>query len=181
MISSSLRCRALASGVLLATVTSSWAEPGPDLVSPKLREKVVADAIAVVETQNAPASLPSPLPNPFVAKEGDVATAPAASSSSAAAKPAETSLSGVELLARLAIQIPATGTVTLGGEPLLLLGQKRLKVGDSYTISFEGQTYDLSIAAVTPTSFTVKRGDILYSRPVRLSSGSSNTTPTTRP
>jgi hypothetical protein len=133
-----------------------------------------------VATQNAPISLPSPLPNPFVAKEGDDDRIPDPASS-APAKPAERSLSGVELLAHLALQIPATGTVSLGGEPLLLLGQKRLKVGDTYTISFEGQTYDLSIAAVTPTSFTVKRGDILYSRPVRPSSGSSNITPTTRP
>jgi hypothetical protein len=159
-------------GAMLVSLVPAWGQAGPDLVAPKLRDKVVVDATGVVDAQNSPVSLPSPLPNPFVAKEGEVVPDPITVSG----KTAETPLTGADLLARLALQIPATGTVTIGGEPLLLLGQKRLKVGDTYTISFEGQSYDLSIAAVTPTSFTVKRGDILYSRPVRLSS-----TPTIRP
>jgi hypothetical protein len=166
-----LFCFALMLGVSVATTATLRAQA--DLISPKLREKVVADAVRVAETRNTSVPLPSPLPNPFIPKERDLpkeqpAFVPSAPS---AAEPT---------LAILAARIPSTGTVSIGGEPLLLLGQKRLKVGDTITISFEGQTYELSIAAVTSTSFTVKRGENIYTRPVRISASSTNT-PTNRP
>lgn len=163
--------------VFLAAASCAWAQSAPDLVSPKLREKVVADAARVAESRNSPVTLPSPLPNPFVAKESEPEITPEIPTE---VPVREAPMDNLQLLERLARQIPATGTVTLGGEPILLLGQKRLKVGDSYTISFEGQTYEVSIAAITATSFTVKRGALLFSRPTRLS-GSPTSTPSSRP
>ena len=146
-----------------------------DLVPPKQREKVVADAVRVAGERNGAAPLPSPLPNPFVPKES-----PRSEENVPVAPPASPGLVGSDLLAALAARIPSTGTVSIGGEPILLLGQKRLKVGDTLTISFEGQTYELSIAAVTSTSFTVRRGENIHTRPVRISAASTNT-PTNRP
>lgn len=160
-------------GAVVASAVSLQAQA--DLPSPKVREKAVADASRVAAARNVTVPLPSPLPNPFVPRElaAPVEEAPTA----VAASP---SLAGAELLATLAARIPSTGTVSIGGAPLLLLGQKRLKVGDTLTISFEGQSYELSIAAVTSTSFTVKRGENIHTRPVRISAAST-TTPTNRP
>lgn len=142
-----------------------------DVAPPKAREKVVAEATRIAGERNVVPALPTPLPNPFVgrftAEPETEAPAPTASAAPV--------LSGADLLARIATRIPATGTVSIGGEPLLLLGQKRLKVGDLLTISFEGQTYEVSIAAVTSTSFTVKRGEHVYTRPIRISAASANT------
>lgn len=161
---------------LVAAVSSAGlARAAADIAPPKTRDKVVADANRVVETRGAPAPLPSPLPNPFVGKEDAPAEAPVAEEPVVGS-----ALAGAELLATLAEKIPSTGTVFIGGQPLLLLGQKRLKVGDTYAISFEGRTYEVSIAAVTSTSFTVKRGENIHTRPVHITA-TSTSTPTNRP
>lgn len=159
-----------------AASTASAQRATAEVASPKVREKVVADAVRVAATRNTPSPLPAPLPNPFVGKE-EVRAEEHVSAPAAASEPA---LGGGDLLASLAARIPSTGTVIIGGEPILLVGQKRLKVGDTFAISFEGQTYELSIAAVTSTSFTVKRGENIHTRPVRISAASTNT-PTNRP
>lgn len=166
--------RFLLASALLAGGASLLAESKPDLVAPKLREQVVADAVRVAEARNSEAKLPTPLPNPFVPRErvGE-AVAPAA----APEAPPVPSVDGADLLARLAARIPATGTVMLGGESILLLGQKRLKVGELFTISFEGRNHELQLAAVTSTTFTVRRGENVHTRPVHLSA-TSTTTPT---
>lgn len=169
--------RGLLAGAFVVAASSVLAQAAPDLVSPKVREKIVADAVRVAESLNSPVSLPDPLPNPFVAREPEqVQTPELPEPTPMVAAPADS----IEFLGKLAAEIPATGTVTLGGEAILLLGQKKLKVGDTYTISFEGQSYDVSIAAITPTAFTVKRGEILFSRPTRLS-GTPTNTPSSRP
>lgn len=171
----SMRAPRLALSFLVLTAAASLLCAAPDLAPPKAREKVVADAVRIAAERNTPAPLPAVLPNPFLGKE-EVQAEEAAHQSSAP----ESALTGRDLLASLAARIPSTGTMIMGGEPILLLGQKRLKVGDSFAISFEGQTYELSIAAVNATSFTVKRGENVHTRPVRISAASTNT-PTTRP
>jgi hypothetical protein len=170
-----LRFPRLALGVALSLPAgaSLLAQAAPDVAPPELREKTVIAADAVLESRSSPTPLPSPLPNPFIAKEPETqAVAPGAP---VAATPAEPALSGAELLARLAARIPSTGTVFLGGQPILLLGQKRLNVGDAYSISLDGKTFEVTLAAVSSTSFTVKRGELLHTRPVR--TPASSTTP----
>lgn len=167
----SLTALALLGGSLFAQAS------GPDLVPPKAREKVVEDAGRVAATRGAPVELPNPVPNPFVAK---AAEAPEAPPLEPGAAPAVEPLSEVDLLARLASLIPATGTVILGGEAMLLLGQKRLKEGDTYTIGLDGRNYEVSIAGISSTSFIVKRGELRFSRPTRLTD-SPISTPSSRP
>lgn len=166
--------RRFSSLALLLGAAASTAGAAPDIAPPKMREAVVADAARVAKERDVPAALPAPLANPFVPKEDERVEERITISPSAPA------LAGADLLATLAARIPSSGTVIVGGEPILLLGQKRLKVGDTFAISFEGQTYELSIAGVTSTSFTVKRGENIYTRPVRISAASA-TTPATRP
>jgi hypothetical protein len=155
---------------------SLLAQPAPDLVSPKVREQVVEQARKIVSSRNAAVSLPEPLQNPFVPRDSQPSVVPDAPIES----PVETRADTLAFLARLAELIPATGTVSIGGEPLLLLGQKRLKVGDTLMLSLDGQSYEVSIASISTTSFTVKRGELLFSRPTRPSS-LPTTTPSNRP
>lgn len=149
---------------------------GVDLTAPKLRVDTVAKAQALVEAQRAPVVLANPLPNPFVRvplKKSDDETEQ--EESSVAPTAVVPILSGMELLTRLAAAIPATGTVNLGGSPLLLLGQKRLKVGDTLPISFEDKDYEVSITSISPTAFTITRGSHSYTRPLRLASATNTT------
>lgn len=139
---------------------------GADVSLPANREKVVSLAEEFMMARAAPVQVPDPAPNPFVwpvapePEEGDLP-------STVSEMPKQVTMN-VELLTRLAARIPASGTVILGGQPILLLGQKRLKVGDVVTISFEGENYELSIEGITSTSFTVRRGAITHTRPTFL-------------
>lgn len=166
--------RALLPGLVVFSMTLSplAAQANPDLASPKVREKVLADAAVVLEKRGEPAALPSPMPNPFVAKPGADDAGPAAPAPAAGppAAPAAAANAGVGVqLAQLASRIPATGVITVGGAPILLVGQKRLRIGDTFTVTLDGQAHDLSIAAIGSTSFTVRRGDSIHTRPVRQS------------
>ncbi len=162
-----------------ASLCLAFGADGVDLSAPKLRDATVSKAQELVKSQKAPAVLGAPLPNPFVRvplKKSEETPQEAASTPASKAAPA---LSGVELLTRLAAMIPATGTVNLNGAPILLLSQKRLKVGDTLTISFEDKDYEVSIASISPTAFTIARGSHSYTRPLRLASASN--TPSARP
>lgn len=157
--------------VLLANFM--FAAEGADLTAPKLRMDTVAKAQALLAAQEAPVVLADPLPNPFVRVPLTKSDEEAEEAVPAVDPKAVATLSGVELLTRLAATIPATGTVNLGGAPILLLGQKRLKVGDTLTISFEDKSYEVSIASISSTAFTIARGSHSYTRPLRLASATN--------
>jgi hypothetical protein len=132
-----------------------------DVSLPAHRQNVVTAAEKLLVQRANPEPIADPAPNPFVwlpEPEADQASA-------VAEEPPKAVAMSMELLVRLASRIPASGTVILGGEPLLLLGQKRLKAGDVITISFEGENYELSIENITSTSFTVRRGSLTHTRP----------------
>src|SRR5690606_18935228 len=115
-----------------------------DIPSWKQREGVIAAANALIEAQKTPVPAPEGLINPFVGPEEIVAETKEEPPPVAIT----TALAESELLARLAAQIPASGTANLGGSAILLLGQKRLKVGDVIRLSFEGKSYEVSIAHI---------------------------------
>lgn len=74
-----------------------------------------------------------------------------------------------DLLKAIANRISARGTAILGNDRFLLLGQKRLKVGESIIINFDGQDYEVSLVEITNTTFTIKRDELSYTRAVLLS------------
>ncbi len=175
MNSRRLFLRALLGTLGWLSVGSLSGQTNPNLAPPQAREKVLATAQALLAGRDKPAPLPNPLPNPFVAKEPDVVEVPQVAAPTATT-PAPV-VSGAELLARLAARVPSTGTLALGGQSYLLVGQKRLKVGDTYAVTLDGQSYDLTLVAITSTSFTVKRGEIIHTRPVRMPSASTTPRP----
>jgi hypothetical protein len=74
-----------------------------------------------------------------------------------------------DLLIALAQQLSPRGTAELGGAPYLLLGQKRIKVGEKLSIPFENIPYEVEIIAIDRTTFTLKFNEEEYTRPVLLS------------
>lgn len=67
----------------------------------------------------------------------------------------------------LAAQVAPSGSIQLGGTPILLFGQKRLKVGDSIPIVFQGATYALQISAIERTTFTLRLNSEEITRPIK--------------
>jgi hypothetical protein len=138
----------------------------PDIPPVQDREKFIVGANELLAQQKTLPIITEPIPDPFVGKidiiiKEDPVLAPV----------------GAALIEKLANRIPVTGSVNLGGVPILLMSQKRLKVGDVYTISFEGQNYDLEITAITSITFSVRYRSINYTRATRLSGVSKQSRP----
>lgn len=76
-------------------------------------------------------------------------------------------VSNSELLEAVAPQITPSGTMILGGFPLLLFGQKKIQVGDKLPILYEGQRYTLTISAIEGSNFTLKLGNAELTRPIK--------------
>ena len=82
-------------------------------------------------------------------------------------EPTPVQINNHEKLVRLAAQITPTGTVQIGGASILLIGQKKFKVGDKIPITFEDAIYDVEIKAIERTSFTVRLKDEEFTRPIK--------------
>src|SRR5579884_919860 len=117
-----------------------------DLTTPEQRRDSVNRAVAL--TQPAP---PVPVPadgrNPFLPPQ-----------EKQAATQTRRALSGDhEILAAIAGRIVPSGVMQdLDGHPILLLREKKLKVGDYLTITFEGTDYMIELAAIDHSSFTLR-------------------------
>lgn len=103
--------------------------------------------------------------NPFTLN-GSRAQDAAESEENQAAARAAMMASNRTLLAGLAEQLEPKGTFVLGGEPIILLGQKKLKVGETYPITFEGAVYELQITSIETTRFSVRYKNEEITRPI---------------
>ncbi len=72
-----------------------------------------------------------------------------------------------ELLEVIAPEINPSGTMVLGGYPLLLFGQKKVKVGDTLPIIYNEKRYSLVISAIEGSNFTLKLGEAEFTRPIK--------------
>ncbi len=72
-----------------------------------------------------------------------------------------------DMLAALASHINPSGTVKLGDTYILLFGQKKLKVGDSIPIVFQGATYELQLSGIERTSYTLRLNKEEITRPIK--------------
>ncbi len=144
--------------VLFALGAPGWAAFGQGrATSPAKRQAVLEQAAKLLAPRTDPmASLPDGLVNPFN---------PAASRKSGVSAPA--AVSDRELVERIAARIAPSGAMMFGDHPILLLGEKKLKVGDPLTINFEGADYVVVITDVTPTSFRVRLNREEVTRPIK--------------
>jgi hypothetical protein len=72
-----------------------------------------------------------------------------------------------DILRKIADGITPSGTMQLGDVPILLFGQKKLKVGDTLTIIFEDNSYELKISAIERISFTLRLNNEEITRPIK--------------
>ena len=71
------------------------------------------------------------------------------------------------MLQRIAAGIKPSGVMMLGGSPLLLIREKKLKVGDNLTITFEGNAYTLVVTGIDRTSFKLRLNNEEITRPIK--------------
>jgi hypothetical protein len=146
---SASQAQSVTTAINLPAQRESTLELGRSFLASREKEKI--------EYENAP--------DPFIGKVAPVVAEVAVE----AAPVPEKVINEVELLRNLASQISARGTAILGEDRFLLLSQKRLKVGESFIISFNGNDYEVVLSDLTSTTFTIKRNDLTFTRPVLLS------------
>lgn len=160
------------------------AKPLSDLVSPEKRRAAVDLAqhlTRLPEPVAVPADLPSPFnppgfdqPDPEELKAaaaasnrgsgpGPAGPGGAPGSSQAARPPGEH-----EVLENLAAKLPTTGSVVINGEPVLFLGRGKVKVGDKFTVAYNGQDYELELVAIDRTTFTLRYHGEEITRSIKL-------------
>jgi hypothetical protein len=72
-----------------------------------------------------------------------------------------------EMLALLADQLNPTGTFFLNNEPLLLFGQKKVKVGERIPITLDGVIFEVEVTAIERINFTLKYKQQELTRPLK--------------
>lgn len=135
-----ISCASLSSLVVVAMAKS-------DLASPEQRHDAVNQAMALAEPQ-PPVPLPADLKNPLAP--------PQAEKQEPVSKQGGRATGDREVLAAIATHIVPSGVMQLGNQPVLLLREKKLKVGDYLTITFEGADYMVELAAISHSSFTLR-------------------------
>ena len=156
-------------------VTSAWGEPLADIpLAPKRLETVkFAKNLLATQSETVTPADQASVKDPFNPVEPPSApSSPSGSTDSGVTAPSGENLQ----LAQIAPNINPTGAVKLGGESLLLFGQKRFKVGDHLPIVFEGRSYELEIVDIQSTSFTLRLNGVEITRPIK-----SVTKPVTKP
>jgi hypothetical protein len=140
--------------VLGWSILAATAAAKSDLATREKRQESIDQAMTLVQPV-APAPLPADLKNPFVLSHDTKDSAPTNQLSS-----------DREVLLAAAAHIVPTGVVQLGDSPIMLLGEKKLKVGDYLTITFAGNDYVVEIAAISHSSFTLRLNKEEITQPI---------------
>jgi len=134
---------------------------GGDVSTPASRQDTLNLAARLLAPQPNPAAqLPDDLANPFDpgAKVMKLATGQ---------KVDRPGSSDREILEKIAASIKASGVMTLRGQPVLLVREKKLRVGDILKVNLEGSDYVVVITAIEPTSFRLRLNREEVTRPIK--------------
>jgi hypothetical protein len=160
--------------LLVAPVGLSAAAVKPDIVPPMRRDAAVNVANKLTK-RPAPTPVSPELPNPFnPANFNDPdpnaprlpgGARPGAAGAGAAgpvSPPADR-----EILDTLAARLTPSGTLSLGGKPLLIIDRNRFEVGTKFIVTFNEQDFELELVAIDRTTFTLRYRGEEVTRPIK--------------
>jgi hypothetical protein len=142
-------------------------------VSTTDKRRVTVDKAALVARQVKPAALPSTLKQPFSPENFDLTDAEEAAAAAAAARaanpngPVVVQESDHDLLADITAKVHPGGMVNLGGKPLLMFGNRFVKIGSHFTVTYKGMDYDLELTQIDSTNFTLRYKHDEITRPIQ--------------
>jgi hypothetical protein len=70
-------------------------------------------------------------------------------------------------LEAIASKISPSGTIYLGGHPMLMFGKRFVKTGAHFTVTYKGIDYDLELTEIDGTNFTLRYNRAEITRPVK--------------
>lgn len=162
---------ALSGLALLAAPVLAQVAPA---IAPLQRAAILERAQQLLATKEA--TIPAALKDPFhsaafleAVNAAGVAGPVAGGAAPGAATPARPAgpRGNAEILAAIGEGLRPGGYIVRGGTASIAFGQKRVKAGDTLTISFEGAEYVLQITALDRTHFTIRLGNEEFTRPIR--------------
>jgi hypothetical protein len=161
-------CALAALGIL---VSPAAARVDSELSTPDKRKQAVEEAVHVSKLVHLDA-LSLEAPNPFAPPQFSLTDAEEAAAAAAAARQAGTGPvvappSDKELLAAIASKIVPSGTVYLGGRPLLMFGKRFVRTGSRFTVTYKGADYVLELTDIDSTNFTLQYNSEKITRPVK--------------
>ncbi|HTL67123.1 MAG TPA: hypothetical protein VL200_05635 [Lacunisphaera sp.] len=169
--------RTILASLTLGLILPEVLAAGNSVASPTKRAEELQQAKEFLTLQ--PVKLPADLANPFnppnftgAGSHGTTTAATATDSGTrtspepAAAKPAGPK-SDRDVLQEIAAGLKPGGFFTLGGNPILVFGQKRVKAGDHLTITFEGKEYTVEIISIKSPNFTLRLNREEFTRPIK--------------
>jgi hypothetical protein len=72
-----------------------------------------------------------------------------------------------ELLESIAGKIRPSGTIFLGGQPILMIGKRFVKTGAHFTVTYKGADYDLELTQIDGSNFTLRYKSEEITRPIQ--------------
>jgi hypothetical protein len=143
---------------LAAALSASAQSAKSDILAAKPRSEVIANAESILLRRNRLSDeLPASLKNPFN---------PASDDSQEKVK-VQSARTDRELIAALASQLQPTGSAERDGERFLLLGQRKVKVGDRVPILFENSQYEVEICGIEGGTFSIRHRNEEFTRPIK--------------
>lgn len=144
--------------------------PSSDISAPEKRRVTVELANRLAKPEPV-APLPEQLAMPFAPPGFDQTDAEERATAAAAASRANSQVAKVssdrENLERIASKVVPSGTIFVGGEPTLLFGKKLVKTGTHFTVTSNGQDYDIELISIDRTTFTLRLNREEITRPIK--------------
>lgn len=142
-----------------------------ELATPEKRHQAVDKAVHVSKLVRVEALAPD-LANPFDPPQFSLSDAEEAAAALAASRRpgqghVEAPPTDRELLATIAAKIVPSGTVYLGGRPLLMFGKRFVRTGSRFTVTYKGADYVLELTGIDGTNFTLRYNKEEITRPVK--------------
>ncbi len=154
-------------------------QPAGTVASPNLRQQTLERMQGLLHAKPAP--IPEDQINPFnpaafnesvtgvsVTNQGGENTGGIGTGGTTTVqKPAGGPRTDRDLLISLANALRPGGSIVLGDNRILLLREKKVKVGEKLTLTFEGAQYVVEVTAINPTHFTLRYNSEEYTRPIK--------------
>lgn len=121
-----------------------------------------------IEVANLPPTTVNPF-NPASFNDPDPEEARLAAEAARRAKPVAGPrvASDRDLLVAIAHQIRPTGMMNMGGDPILLIGPRKLRVGETLSASYEEKPIVVTVTAIDRTNFTLRLNGEEFTRPIK--------------
>jgi len=155
---------------------SAFARVESEIAAPEKRRVSVERAVSLAKQTKA-AALPAEIAPPFAPPGFELTDAEEAAAAAAASRLASVSNQGSgagpappsdhELLEAIVGKIKPSGTLILGGQPILMIGKRFVKTGAHFTVTYKGSDYDLELTGIDGSNFTLRYKSEVITRPIQ--------------